>query len=176
VNASVTLTTKVGIAVMALSLSTGGGGAFLVKWAHAMAAPREPEPRALLGTVVEIVAESCGTTNRRTTCYRPVVSYMDGAASGTSSGQPQQLVSRTRYRPSSPHQKGERVAVYIDSTGTGWLASEWAARQAERQREHEKARDFPLVMGWMLILCAAFGLLLGLGLIFWVDHSAERPA
>jgi hypothetical protein len=31
-------------------------------------------------------------------------------------------------------------------------------------------------MGWLLIGCAAFGLLLGLGLIFWVDRSDERTA
>jgi hypothetical protein len=169
----VTHQTKVAIAVMALSLSTGAGGALLVKRANAIAAPREPERRALTGTVVEIVVEGCGTPNRRTTCYRPVVSYTDGDVNG---GQPQQLVSRTRYRPSSPHQKGENVTVYVDSGGTGWLAREWDARQAERQQKYEQARDFPLTMGWLLIGCGAFGLLLAAGLAFWVDRSDERPA
>jgi hypothetical protein len=35
--------------------------------------------------------------------------------------------------------------------------------------------DFPRTMGWMLIGCGAFGLLLGLGVTFWVDRSDESP-
>ena len=34
--------------------------------------------------------------------------------------------------------------------------------------------DFPVTMGWMLIGCGAFGLLLALGIIFSVDRSYER--
>lgn len=161
-------TTKVGLAVMCLSLSTGAGGAWLVKFAHAIPAPHEPTPRALTGTVTEIVVQSCGYSNRPATCYRPVVDYTD-----TTSGQSHQIVSRTGYRTSSPHRKGEGVTVYLEKAGTAWLALEWDARQAKLQREYEDKRHFPLVMGWLLAGCAAFGLLLGAGLIFWVDRSGS---
>jgi hypothetical protein len=169
----VTHQTKVGIAVMMLSLSTGAGGAFLVQKAHAIEAPRETERRALTGTVIEIVAEACGYTNSRTTCYRPVVAYTD---SNIEDDKPQQLVSRTRYRPSSPHNKGERVIVYVERSGDAWLATEWDARHAQRRQEYESTRGFPLTMGWLLLGCAAFGLVLGAGIAFWVDHRDERLA
>jgi hypothetical protein len=162
----------VGIAVMCLSLSTGAGGALLVKRAHAIPAPHQPTPRALTGTVTDIVVEPCGNSRPKPNCYRPVITYTDA----TDGSQPQQIVSRTGYRPSSPHRKGERVTVYIETGGahgTAWLASEWDARQAKRQREYADARGFPLAMGWLLVGCAAFGLLLGAGLIFWVDRSGS---
>jgi hypothetical protein len=168
-------TTKVGLAVMCLSLSTGAGGGLLVKHAHAIAAPPEPARRALIGTVTDIVVEQCGNSRPKPNCYRPVVTYTDPA----NGRQPQTLVSRTGYRPKSPHNRGERVTVYIESGGSGsgssggtaWLASEWDERQAERQRRYADKREFPLVMGWMLVGCAGFGVLLGAGLIFWVDRS-----
>lgn len=165
-------TTKVGLAVMCLSLSTGAGGALLVKRAHAIAAPHEPARRALIGTVTEVLAQPCGTRNRPSTCYRPVVSYTDTIRGA----QPQQIVSRTGYRPSSPHRKGEHVTVYVEASGDGtaWLASEWDARQVKRRSEYADARSFPLAMGRLMIGCAAFGLLLGAGLIFWVDRSGNR--
>jgi hypothetical protein len=159
-------TTRVGLAVMCLSLTTGAGGAGLVKIAHAIPSPHEPAPRALTGTVSGILAEGCGYTNRRTTCYRPVVDYTDSLT-----GQPRQIVSRTGYRTKSPLRRGERVTVYIEKAGAAWLAMEWDERQARRQDEYETKRDFPLMMGWILIGCCAFGLLLGAGLIFWVDRS-----
>jgi hypothetical protein len=31
--------------------------------------------------------------------------------------------------------------------------------------------EFPLTMGWLLIGCGAFGVLLGAGIAFWVDRS-----
>jgi hypothetical protein len=161
-------TTKVGLAVMCLSLSTGAGGAGLVKYARAIPAPDAAVPRALTGIVTGVVVEACGYINRRTTCYRPVVDYTD-----TSSGQSHQIVSRTSYRTSSPHRKGERVTVYVEKAGAAWLAREWDDRQATRQRDYENKRDFPLIMGWLLIGCCAFGLLLGAGLIFWVDRSGD---
>lgn len=157
--------TKIGVAMMCLSLSTGAGGAGLVKHAHAMPAPPSARPRALTGTVTDILIEPCGSANRRASCQRPVIDYTDA------SGQPRQLVSRTGYSPSSPHGKGERVTVFIEPTGAAWLALEWDARQAKLQREYEGKRGFPLMMGWLLIGCSAFGLLLGAGIAFWVDRS-----
>lgn len=159
--------TKIGIAVMCLSLSTGAGGAGLVKHAHAMPAPSSAAPRALTGTVTAIVVEPCGTPNRRTNCQRPVVNYTDG------SGEPRQIVSRTGYSPSSPHHKGERVTVYVETTGDAWLGLEWDARRARRQREYEDKRGFPLMLGWLLIGCGTLGLLLGAGIAFWVDNSSS---
>jgi hypothetical protein len=164
----VELQTKIGIAVMCLSLSTGAGGAGLVRYAHAMPAPHAPTPRALTGTVTGIVVEPCGNRRPPATCYRPVVDYTD-----TTTGQSHQIVSRTGYRPSSPHRKGERVTVYVEKAGAAWLAREWDERQARRQREYEDKRSFPLTMGWMLLGCGAFGLLLGAGIAFWVDRSGS---
>jgi hypothetical protein len=158
---------------MCMSLATGGGGALLVKRAHTITAPREPARRALTGTVTEVLVQPCGSRTRPSTCYRPVISYIDSDASGR---QPQQIISRTGYRSSSPHEKGDRVTVYIEPGGMGWLAREWDARQAERQREYADARRFPLVMGWLLIGCAAFGLLLAAGLMFFVDRSHDHAA
>ena len=162
-------TTKAGIAMLCLSLATGAGGVGLVSFAHAIPVPQEPTPHALTGTVTGIVVQGCGYTNRRTTCYRPVVDYID-----TVSGQSHQIVSRTSYRTTSPLRKGESVTVYVEKTGPAWLAMEWDARQARRQREYEDKRDFPLMMGWILIGCCAFGMLLGTGLIFWVDRSGDK--
>lgn len=174
-------TTKVGLAVMCLSLSTGAGGGLLVKHAHAIAAPQEPARRALTGTVTDIVVEKCGNSRPKPNCYRPVVTYTDPASNG---GEPQYLVSRTGYRPTSPHRKGERVTVYIEAGGSGsnssggnaWLAREWDDRQAKRHSEYAGKRDFPLTMGWLLVGCAAFGILLGAGLIFWVDRSGSTDS
>jgi hypothetical protein len=151
---------------MCLSLTTGAGGAWLVKFANAIPAPNDPTPRALTGTVTDILVQPCGNRNRRANCQRPVVNYTD------ISGQPQQLVSRTGYSPTSPLRKGERATVYVEKTGA-WLALEWDARQARRQREYEDRRGFPLVMGWLLAGCGALGVLLGAGLIFWVDRTGS---
>lgn len=30
-------------------------------------------------------------------------------------------------------------------------------------------------LGWLLVGCGGFGVMLGLGLIFWVDRSDEAP-
>jgi hypothetical protein len=160
--------TTVGIAVMCLSLSTGAAGAGLLKFANGLAAPHEPARRSLIGTVPGILAQRCGNGNPPLTCYRPVVDYTD-----TASGESHQLVSRTGYRPSSPHRQGERVTVYIDPTGAAWLAPEWDAHQAARQRDYENKRSFPLTMGCLLIGCGAFGMLLGTGIAFWVDRRGS---
>jgi hypothetical protein len=167
----VTHQTWVAVLVMCTSLSTAGFGALMVKRAHAIPVPRAPERRTVTGTVVDLVVQPC--FRRRSTCFRPVVSYSDTSLAG---GEPQQLVSRTAYSPSSPHKKGERVSVYIESKGgAAWLAREWDERQAERQRQYEQKRDFPLGMGWLLIGGGAFGLLLAAGIAFWVDRSGNHP-
>ena len=99
----------------------------------------------------------CGPRSRRSTCYRPIVGYAHG-------GQPQRVASRSLYRPASPHRKGDAVAVLVEADGTAWLAPEWDARQAEREREHSSARNFPLLMGVLLLGCGGFGLLLATGI------------
>lgn len=162
--------TWMAVLVMCTSLSTAGFGALLVKRAHAMPAPVPPPHRTLAGTVVDMVVEPC--FRRRSTCFRPVVEYADPTRTAGEGGAPQQIASRTAYSPSPPHKRGERVSVYIESTGGEvWLASEWDERQAQRQREYERKRNSPLMMGWLLIACGTFGLLLAAGLAFWVDHS-----
>lgn len=154
--------------MMCLSLTTGAAGVGLVKYAAARPAPPSATPRSLTGVVTDILVEPCGSSNRRVNCQRPVVDYTDD-------GEPRQFVSRTGYSPSSPHRKGERVTVYVEPAGTVWLALEWDARQAERQRDFEARRRIPFMMGWLLIGCGAFGLLLGAGVAFWVDRSGDTP-
>jgi hypothetical protein len=101
-----------------------------------------------------------------TPAARPVVGYTYG-------GRALQVASRHVYRP-SPHRKGDQVAVLVDTDGTAWIASEWDARQAERERDHASARNFPLVMGVLLLACAAFGILLGAGVALSA-RRAPRP-
>jgi hypothetical protein len=159
-------TTVMGLVALCLSIAIGGGGMGLVRHARAMPAPEQPAMRTLAGTVVSVVVAPCGNVNRRRTCYRPAVDYSD-------EGKRLQVVSRTAYSPSSPHKTGEKVTVLVEPNGTAWIASEWAERQAVRQRDYEGRRDFPLWMGWILVGCAGFSLLLGAGLIFFVDRSGD---
>lgn len=151
--------------MLCTSLLTGGGGWLLVRHAQAMRPPAEPTGRTIAGTVTEVVTETCGSGNRRRTCYRPVVSYVDG-------GETRQIVSRTAYRP-SPHEKGDPAPVLVLTTGEAWMAAEWEARRDRRLDDFQRKRGFPLTMGWLLVGCAAFGVLLAAGLVFFVDRSSE---
>jgi hypothetical protein len=131
-----------------------------------MPAPVTPAHRIVPGTVSELLATPCGTANRpRGTCFRPVVDYTD-------QGQAKQTVSRTRYSD-PPCRRGDRVDVFVESNGTAWNAAEWEARAAKNQDQYKRTRDFPLTMGWILVGCAAFGILLGFGLIFFVDRRGD---
>jgi hypothetical protein len=147
-----------------VSLAFAAGGCGLVRHARARPAPVTPAHRVTPGTITDLVATPCGTANRpRGTCFRLLASYMD-------QGHAKQLVSRSRYRP-APHAKGDRVDVFVEGDGTAWIDREWHDRLAQRQDEFDRSRNFPGVMGWMLVGCGAFGALLGLGLIFWIDRS-----
>ena len=84
-----------------------------------------------------------------------------------------QVVSRSAYRPAA-NAKGERVSVILPSDGSSWIGAEWNAHQAELRRDFDSARGFPLMMGWLLVGCGGFGLLLAFGLVFFVDRSAEN--
>jgi hypothetical protein len=157
-------TTTAGLIAAITSLAFGLGGAGLVRHARAIPAPGTPVHRVLPGTVTELLATPCSQTRRhRGTCFRPLVAYTDG-------GRAMQVVSETHYRP-PPYQKDDRVDVFVEANGTAWHAREWQDRRDERQRQYEQARELPLTMGWILVGCGAFGLLLGAGLIFFVDRS-----
>lgn len=121
--------------------------------------------RTLPGSVVEVLATPCRSRRNPGTCFRTVAGYTDG-------GTPLQVASRSRYRPAR-HQKGEALSVVVEADGTAWIDVEWREHQAGRLREHEDARSFPLMMGWLLVGSGGFGVLLGLGLVFWVDRSGE---
>jgi hypothetical protein len=162
-------TTVAAVVVLCLSLSTGAGGYVLVHKARAMPAPDARTRVTHTGTVVGMVVEPC-SRRRRGPCFRPVVDYREGDG-----GQPKQIVSRTRYS-SSPHKKGDRVGVIVALDGGVWIASEWEARQARLQDDYQDKRGFPLTMGWLLIGCAGFGILLAAGLAFWVDRSGDAPS
>ena len=154
--------TRLALALLCVSVLTGVGGAVLVVRALAIPAPAEPNLRRLSGTVVEIVTTECGTGNRRGTCYRPVLAFEDG-------GKPMQVVSRTAYRQ-KPFEKGAGVPVVIDADGTAWMAPEWETLQADRQRAYNAARSFPFIVGLIVLGCAGFGVLLGIGLLFFRDR------
>ena len=158
-------TTMFGLLAIALSLALGAGGAGLLRHAAAIPGPIEPAHRTIDGEVIEVITQACGYTNRRWMCFRPVVGYMDG-------GRARQVIARTATHP-SPSKKGDAAGVFVFADGTAWIASEWQWRQDVRRREHASARRTPTVIGWVLIGCAGFGALLGLGLIFWVDRSGE---
>lgn len=156
-------TTILGLLTIAMSLAIGAGGAGALRHAAAIPGPIEPARRTFAGEVTEVITQTCGYTNRSWTCYRPVVGYLDG-------GRPRQVVARSASHP-SPSKKGDAASVFVFADGTAWIASEWQRRQDERWREHDSARRTPTVIGWILIGCAGFGTLIGLGLIFWIDRS-----
>ena len=90
---------------------------------------------------------------------RPVVGY-------TRDGQSLQVATRSLYRTSSPHRKGDRVGVVVGPDGAAWTAPEWDIRQKELLRDYASKRTFPLVMGVMLLGVAAVGILLATGVAF----------
>ena len=59
----------------------------------------------------------------------------------------------------------------MEANGTAWIDVEWRARLDARQDAFERERKFPLFIGWTLMGCAALAVLLGIGLIFWVDRT-----
>ena len=59
------------------------------------------------------------------------------------------------------HQTKVGIAVMVLSLSTGALGV--------------LLMPYAYAMGWLLIGCAGFGLLLGAGITFWVDRSDEQP-
>ena len=154
----VTATTRVALLASLTSAAMAAGGGLLVHAALAVPPPDRHRPPEVAGLVLEVATTACGPRNRRATCYRPIVGYTHG-------GQAQQVASRSLYRSASPHRKGDAVAVLVEPDGTAWLAREWDDRQTAREREHASARNFPLLMGVLLLGCAGFGLLLAAGIV-----------
>ena len=148
---------RIALAVSLTSTAIGAGGGLLVHGALTLTPPDRLRPLEVSSLVLEVETTVCGPRNRRATCYRPIVGYTHG-------GQPRQVASRSLYRSASPHRKGDAVAILIEGDGTAWLAREWDARQAERGRDHASARNFPLIMGVLLLGCGGFGLLLAAGI------------
>ena len=160
--------TGLALLVLLLSLPMAVGGALVARNAYAMRPPEEPERRTLSGTVVDMIVAQCGPRNSRRECYRPVVDYIDD-------GQQKQAVSRGSHRP-APLAKGQRVQVFVEADGSEWLAFEWEVRQNNRQRDFQSTRSGRLTMGWLIAGCGAFGLLLALGLMFFVDRGDENTS
>jgi hypothetical protein len=160
-------TTPAGLLVLLLSCTTAAGGAFLVKRAQARPAPIVPGHRVVPGSVIEVQATPC-PRRRPGTCFRTIAEYRDN-------GQPLQVASRGIYRPAA-HARGDALSVMVEADGTAWIDEEWTRRLADRQADYARQRDFPLRIGWLLVGCAACGVLLGLGLIFWVapDEAPSR--
>jgi hypothetical protein len=160
-------TTRVALLASLASTVMAAMGGVLVRVALTLPQPDRHRPAEVAGVVLEVATTACGPRNRRTTCYRPIVGYTHG-------GQPQQVASRSLYRSTSPHRKGDAVAVLVEPDGSAWLAQEWDDRQAGRERDHASARNFPLLMGVLLLGCAGFGLLLAAGIVVSArrQHSA----
>ena len=161
-------TTRAAILTACMSVVPLGGGIAAVRMAWAIPEPAVAPSRTQPGRVVEILSRICGTGNRRHTCYRPVVEYTDAGAA-------KQVATRGAYTP-SPYARGAAAAVRIFADGTAWVDSEWQEREAVRRRDQASRRRFPLWMGWLLIGCGGFGLLLAAGLAFRVDTSGTEPA
>jgi hypothetical protein len=157
-------TTVFGLAMLGASMALAAAGAGAFRHAAALPAPPEPVAREVMGRVVEVLAQTCGYSSRTYTCYRPVVAYRDG-------GLERQTVARTATSPAPPVRKGDPAAVLVFAGGTTWIAAEWRSRRAELQRDHTLARRTPTLLGRVLVGCAGFAGLLGLGLIFWVDKG-----
>jgi len=149
------------------SLISGGVGAGLVVHVHAMVPPDQIRPRAVPGTVVDLIAVPCFRRGGRPTrtCFRSIVAYEDA-------GRPSRVESRSVYHPAK-HARDEKVEVLLAPDGTAFIDVEWETRQAELMRDFRSARNFPALMGWLLLGGGALGLLLSAALIFFVDRSKE---
>ncbi len=136
----------------------GGGGALLVRHARSLPMPDRTRPPEIAAVVFEVLATPCRRRRNSGTCFRPVASFAH-------EGQTQQVAARGIYSH-SPVQKGDPVAVLVDKQGGPWLAFEWDTRLAEQERDATSARRFPLWMGYLILGCAAFGVLLSVGIAF----------
>ena len=156
----------IALVALTIALATGAGGGLLIWKAVTMPPPDSRRPHETPGLVAQVASVRCSQRRNAGTCYRPVVHYTHDGVRG-------QVASRFVYSPSSPHKVGENVTVLIEGDGTVWIASEWESRLADRQRDYAKARRFPLIMGLMLAVCAAFGMILAVALAFFVDRRAD---
>ena len=160
-------TTRVGLLLLLPAMLFLGGGWWLVRYANAIPVPDQTRPRAVMGTVSELVAVPCFRRGGRPTrtCFRSLVAYEDA-------GQVKQIPSRAVYHPAL-HERGVKVEVLVAPDGTAFIDREWEDGRADAIREYRKARNFPLLMGWLLAGCGAFAGLLSVGLTFWVDRSGK---
>jgi hypothetical protein len=161
--------TGLALAVSLASTAIGAWGGLLVHGALTLTPPDRLRPLEVSGLVLEVETTVCGPRNRRATCYRPIVGYTHG-------GQGRQVASRSLYRSASPHGKGDAVAILIEGDGTAWLAREWDDRQAARERDHASARNFPLIMGVLLLGGGGFGLLLAAGIVVSTGREQDPLA
>lgn len=158
---------RLGLGLLLPAAACLGGGLWLVQYANAMPKPDETRPRAVSGTVTELLATPCfqrGGRPRRT-CFRTVVAYHDA-------GQARQISSRAVYHPAR-HDRGQKVEVLVKPDGSDFIADEWEERLADAKRDHRKAWFFPWSMGWLIAGCGAFTLLLAAAVTFWVDTSGK---
>jgi hypothetical protein len=158
-------TTRVGLLLLLPTLLCLGGGWSLVRYANGLPVPDHARPRAVPGTVSDLVAVPCFRRGGRPTrtCFRTIVDYEDA-------GQVQQLPSRSVHHPAL-HARGDKVEVLVKPDGTAFIDREWEDDRKVAMRDYRKARDFPLLMGWLLAGCGAFAGLLSAGVTFWVDRS-----
>jgi hypothetical protein len=158
-------TTLFGLVMLGASAILAAGAAGAWRQAAPRPAASAAAAREIEGRVVDVRAQTCGYANRTYPCYRPVVAYRDG-------GLERQAVARSATNP-PPMKMGDAAAVLVFADGAAWLAAEWRAGQAEREREDASSRRTPTMIGWLLAGCAVCSALLGLGLIVWVDRSGE---
>jgi hypothetical protein len=149
------------------SLISGAIGAALVVHVHAMVPPDQIRPRAVPGTVVDLIGVPCFRRGGRPTqtCFRSIVDYEDA-------GRASRVESRKAYHPAK-HARDQKVEVLLAPDGTAFIDVEWETRQAELMRDFRSARNFPGLMGWLLLGGGALGLLFSAALIFFVDRSGK---
>jgi hypothetical protein len=152
--------TSVGLFLLIPTVFTLGGGWWLVRYANGIPVPEQTRPRAVPATVTELVAVPCfyRSGRPRRTCFRTVVDYEDPAGSA------KRLPSRKAYHPAA-HAIGSKVLVLVKPDGTVILDREWEADTASAVRDYKRARNFPLVMGWMVLVVGGFMALLVVGLV-----------
>jgi hypothetical protein len=146
---------RVGLALVLLAgaLAPAALGGYLVS--KGPSPLPEVRPASVTGRVVRIESRA-STSRHKGTLYRTVVEY-------AAAGKLLEAASRSVYR-SARHRVGDDVTVLL-LDGDVWLAFEWEAERASEQLDRSKQRWTNRLLGGLLLGCAAFTLLLSVGVL-----------
>jgi hypothetical protein len=138
-------------ALGAAVLLAGLGGGVMVARAWSRAWPATPAFVEAPGTVVAVNTSTCGTRNRRHTCFRPIVEY-------SWKGRTHEAAFRSWYRP-APFGVGDLVPVLVGDSEV-WLKPEWDAKVATARRDVRGEKTTLYVLGSLVLGCALLGAVL----------------